>query len=58
MKMKVTVIPIIIGALRKVSKGLLSRLEELDIGGLHYYDRPEYGEESWRLKKTCSHSLR
>ena len=31
--MKVTVIPIIIGALRTVSKGLVKRLEELEIGG-------------------------
>ena len=31
--MKVTVIPIVIGALGKIPKGLLKRLEDLEIGG-------------------------
>ena len=31
--MKVTVLPIVIGSLETVPKGLVSRLEELEIGG-------------------------
>ena len=51
--MKVTIVPIVIGALGTVSKGLLKGLEELDVGGRvelskrhHYWERPEYWEES------------
>ena len=31
--MKVTIIPIVIGAFRTVTKGLLKGLEDLDVGG-------------------------
>ena len=61
--MKVTVIQIVIGALGTVTKGLVQGLEDLEIMGqwrlsklLHYWDRPEYWEESWRLEETCCHS--
>ena len=53
--MRMTVILIVIGALRKVPKGLVKGLEELEIGGRikttrkqHCCDRPEYWEESGR----------
>ena len=58
--MPVTIIPIIIGAFGTVTKGLLKGLEDLEVGGpfklLHYWERPEYWEESWRLEETCCHS--
>ena len=57
--MKVTIIPIVIGAL-----GIHQRIS-IETGGLgnnrrplkllHYWYRPEYWEESWRLE-TCCHS--
>ena len=59
--MKVTVIPIVIGALGTVSKGLVQELEALEITGRVETTQttallPEYWEKSWRLEKTCSHS--
>ena len=61
--MKVTIILIVIGDLGTVTKGLVQGLEELEItGGVetsklqHFWYRPEYWEESWRLKETCYHS--
>ena len=55
--MKVTVIPIMIGALGTVIKGLIQGLDDLEItrrSKLQYYwDRPEYWEESRRLEETC-----
>ena len=54
--MQVTIIPIVIGAFGTVTKGLLKGLEDLEVGGQHYWERPEYREESWRLEETCSHS--
>ena len=57
--MKVTIIPIVIGAFGTVTKGLLKGQEDLEVG-----DRvetiqttallkwPEYLEESWRLAVT------
>ena len=61
--MQVTIIPIVIGAFGMVTKGLLKGLEDLEVGGgvesikqLHYWKRPEYWEESWRLEETCCHS--
>ena len=59
--MKVTIIPIVIGAFGTVIKGLLKRLEDLEAGGRpskqqHYWERPEYLEESWRLEETCCSS--
>ena len=59
--MRVTIVPIVIGAFGTVTKGLLKGLEDLEVGGRvetiqHYWQRPEYGEESWRLEETCCHS--
>ena len=62
-KRKEKVIPIVITALDTVTEGLIKRLEDLEIRGrvgpfklLHYWDRPEYWEDSWRLEGTCCHS--
>ena len=56
--MKVTIVPIVIGAFSTVTKGLLKGLENKWRPSklLHYWERPEYGEESWRLEETCFHS--
>ena len=61
--MKVTIIPIVIGAYSTVTKGMVEGLEDLEITGrvepsklLHYWDRPDYWEDSWRLEETCCHS--
>ena len=54
--MKVTLIPIVIGALGTVTKELLKRQEDLEIKGQHYWHWPEYWEESWSLEETCCHS--
>ena len=51
--MKVTFVPIVIGALGTVTGGLIKGLEYLEIRGrVHYGDR----EESWRLEETCCRS--
>ena len=61
--MKAEIIPIVIGAFGTVTKGLLKGLEDLEVGGRvvtnqqHYWKRPEYWEESWRLEETCCHSI-
>ena len=49
--MKVTIIQIVIGAFGTVTQGLLKGLEDLEVGGRveHYWERPEYWEESWRF---------
>ena len=61
--MKVMVIAIVIDALGRVTKRLLLGLEDLEIRDewrksklQHYWDRPEYWEESWRLEVTSYHS--
>ena len=61
--MNVTIIPIVIGAFSTVTEGLIKGLGDLEAGRrletsklLHYWERPEYWEESWRLEETCSHS--
>ena len=62
--MKVTVIPIVIGALCTVTKWLVQGLEDLGIRGwVGAYPKytiveigKKYWEESWRLEKTCCHS--
>ena len=61
--MKVTFIAIIIRAPGTVPKGLTKGLVDLEIKRrvetsklLHYCDRPEYWEESWRFVETCCHS--
>ena len=62
-KMKVTIIPIVIGAFGTVTKELLNGLEDLVVDDewkpsklLHYWERLEYWEESWGLEETCCHS--
>ena len=57
------IIPIVIGAFGTVTKWLLKRLEDLEVGDekrpsklQHCWERPEYWEESWRLGETCCHS--
>ncbi len=61
--MQVTIIPIVIGAFGTVTKGLLKRLETWKLADewrpsklRHYWERPEYWEESWRLEEICCHS--
>ena len=57
--MKVTIIPIVIGAFGTVTKGLLKDLEDLEVVGWvwqHYWERPEYWEVSWKPEETCCHS--
>ena len=61
--MKVTIIPIVISAFGTVTKGLLKGLEDLEVANewrpfklQHYWERPEYWEESWRLEENCCHS--
>ena len=65
--MKVTIIPIVIGAFGTVTKGLLKRLEDMEVGGRvetiqtttllrTYSSHDSSWEESWRLEKTCCHS--
>ena len=58
--MKVTIVPIVIGVLGTVTKGLLKGLELADGWRLskrqHCWGRPEYWDESWRLEETCCHS--
>ena len=53
-----------IGAFDTVTKGLLKGLEELELAAewrpskqKHYWKRPEYWEESWRLEETWCHSI-
>ena len=61
--MKVTIVPIVIGAFGTITKGLLKGLKDLEVGGRvrlskwqHFWERPEYWEESWILEETCCHS--
>ena len=61
--MKVTIIPMVIGAFSTVTTGLIKGMEDLEIKGqvetiklLHYWDRPEYWEESCIHEETCCHS--
>ena len=61
--MKVTIVPIVIGAFGTVTKGLLKGLEDFEVGGRvgpskrqHYWEWLEYWEESWSLEETCCHS--
>ena len=57
---RVTVIPIVNGALGTILKGLEKGLEELEIGEplklSHCWNRPEYWEESRRSEETCYRS--
>ena len=43
---KVTIVPIVIGALGTITKGLLKGLEDLEVGG----------RVAWRLEETCCRS--
>ena len=52
-----------IGAFSTVTKGQLKGLGDWKVGDnwrlskqRHCSERPEYWEESWRLKETCCHS--
>ena len=54
--MKVTVIPIVIGTLRTVTKVLALGLEDFEKRGRVEIIRQEYEEESSRLDETCCHS--
>ena len=55
--MRMTTIPIVIGAFGTVTKGLQKGLEDLEVGRLlHYWERPEYWEEFWRHEETRCHS--
>ena len=55
------IIIIEIGFLRKIPKGLIRGMEELGITEnetrpsklQHYWDRPEYDEDSWRFEESC-----
>ena len=44
--MRVTIIPIVIGAFGKVTKGLLNGLEEIDVGGRVENIQTENGENT------------
>ena len=56
--MQVAIIPNLIGAFGTVTKGLLKGLEDgwRPSKRQHYWERPEYWEESGRLEDTCCHS--
>ena len=62
--MKVTVIPIVIGALGKIPTWLVKGSRRLGKKKVewrpsklqHYYDRLEYWEEFWTLKESCCDS--
>ena len=53
-------VPIVIGAFGTVTKGLLKGLEDLEFGRpskrRHYWKRPEYWMEFWRLEEIGCHS--
>ena len=60
---KVTILPIVIGALCTVTKELLKELEDLEVEGRvetiqqqHYWEQLEYWEVSWKIEKTCCKS--
>ena len=62
--MKITDIPIVIGALGTIPKGLVSGLDDLKIRRqvetiqiAAWKDRSKYWEESWRLEVTYCHSI-
>ena len=63
-KVKVTIIPIVIGAFGTVTKGLLKGLKDLEVGGrvetiqtTALLKRSEYREESWRLEETSCNTI-
>ena len=56
--MKVTIIPIVIGAFETVTKGLLKGLEDLEVGGRVEIIQTTtlWRTESWKLEETYYHS--
>ena len=61
--MKMSIVPIVIGAFDTVTEELLKGLENWKLADewrlskrQHYWRRPEYWEGSRRLEKTCYHS--
>ena len=57
--MKVTIVPIVIGAFGSITKGLLKVVEDWMLEDKwrssklrHYWERPEYWEEFWRFEET------
>ena len=58
--MRTTVIPVVVGSLGMVSKGLKKDRKEWKSAKdsrQHYENRLTYPEESWKPKETCSHAL-
>ena len=52
-----TIVPIVIGALGTITKGLLKGLEDLEVGGrVETIQVTEAWDESWRLEETCCYS--
>ena len=61
--MKVTIVPIVIGALGTITKGLLKGLEDLEVGGrvetiqtTALLRTARILRESWKLEEICYHS--
>ena len=61
--MKVTIVPIVIGALGTITKGLLNGLEDLEVGlrvetiqMTALLRTARILDESWRPEETCCHS--
>ena len=61
--MKVTIVPIVIGAFGTITKGLLKGLEDLEVGGrvetiqtTALLRTARIRDESWRLEETCCYS--
>ena len=58
--MKVIVMPVVVGALGTIPKGLVKELEDLEIKEVETIQttalRLARGEDSWRLEETCYHS--
>ena len=55
--MKVTIVPIVIGALGTITKGLLKGLADSEVGGrVETIQMTESWDESWRLEEIYYHS--
>ena len=61
--MKVTIVPIVIGAFGTIAKGLLKGLEDLEVGGwvetiqmTALRGTARILRRVWRLEETCCHS--
>ncbi len=59
--MKVTIVPIVIGAFRTVTKGLLKGLEDLEVGGrvetIQTTELLKTARILRRVLETCCHSI-